>query len=245
MPTALTKSAEDALALFRHHDALAIANRKMANAALSNFLDAVTAGGTFTGSSETTGRVPKCVTVWTSWLAEHGPNTRQHITEATRCRFTEAGTPHTIKWEKIYYDGESDIHDDDLFPQNTIIRFRGKKVKTYRSGVTKTGAAPVIFALWSQRYDVLPVWGVGPERPLTPQDVYDAAVTRGLSHAEAQAEAWPEDPEAMTPMLGVIQPPVKSPYSLIEGPWAEQALDYTNDAGEIHTTPLEGNDSDD
>lgn len=157
MPTALTKSAEDALALFRHHDALAIANRTKANAALGQFLDIISYDDA--GATVRLDRAPKCVRVWTRWLAENGPNTRAYITEATDTKFSERGTPHTIRWDDI----TGDTADDDLFPASTIIRFKGNKLDAGR------GAPPTIFALWSQRYDVLPKFGVGPERPGCPE----------------------------------------------------------------------------
>jgi hypothetical protein len=151
MTSALTKAAEDALATFRHHDALAIANRKKANAALGRFLDIISYGADGTSSGPLS-NVPSCVRIWTRWLVDNGPTIRQDIAEATKTKFTERGTPHTLRWEDIEDGDGADI------PENTIIRFKGIKEDGGR------GAPPTIYALWSQRYEVLPKFGVGPER---------------------------------------------------------------------------------
>jgi hypothetical protein len=192
MPTALTKAAEEALATFRHHDALAIANRQKANAALERFLDIVSYG---TISATPSPNVPTCVRVWTRWLADNGPANRQDITKATGTKFTERGTPHTLRWEDIADGGPSDI------PENTIIRFRGLKTDHGR------GAPPTIYALWSQRFDVLPKFGVGPERPF--------------------ATGGPVSPGALT---GVLQPGERI-IPMIEvtdsNGWAQQAWALT------------------
>lgn len=163
MTTPLNQVAEEALTTFRHYRALADSNARKADSALTRFLDAIS----FDAGAAMTGNVPQCVKVWTNWLAENRPALRQTITEATGIKFTERGTPHTLRWEDVDGFADSDV------PPSTIVRFRGL-------GGGKGRGQVVIYALWSQRYDVLPLFGVGPERP---------------------------DPE---PLTGVIRPPVSS-----------------------------------
>lgn len=145
MPDALSQTAEDALAMFRHHQALAHQHLRKADAFINQFLGA--APPQVTGRAAK--RLPQCVSIWTEWLAENGPNTRQHITDATGVKFTERGTPHTVLWDK-------DIADNQ-FPPSTIVRFAGRKPPG-----GGRGSPPTIYALWSQRFQVNPLFGVGP-----------------------------------------------------------------------------------
>lgn len=151
------------------------------------FLSLVSRSGRGTGVSPT--RIPNCVAVWRNWLAENGPATRQTIAEATGVKFNERGTPHTVKW----VEGEAGL---DFVAPDTITRFLGLKKESGR------GAPPTIYALWSQRYEVLPKFGVGPERP------------------DPDSQSNESEPEALT---GVIRPPLSS-YPIDEEYGEEQPL---------------------
>lgn len=202
MPTALTKAAEEALAQFRHYDALAVNNRKKASSALERFLEIISYG---TDSQAPLGGVPQCVRVWSAWLAQNGPDTRQNITEATGRKFTERGTPHTLRWDDIQ-DGDS-----ANIPENTIIRFTGAKVNEGR------GAQPVVYALWSQRYDVFPKFGVGPSLPDNVADAYGSVAAEGVApSAEAVQQA----------LTGVIRPPT-SAHPIDPDYGEEEPFDFT------------------
>lgn len=168
MTSMLNKAAEDALAEFRHYQALGEANYRRAERAIEAFLRAVAVQPGETLPE----KLPECVRVWTRWLMDHGPNTRQHITKATGVKFSERGTPHTICYDDVTSD------ENDAFPPNTIVRFNGYRPNSGR------GRAPVVFGLWSQRYEVNRLYGIGPG-----------------------PDGPPEEPKAMT---GVIQPPVSS-----------------------------------
>ena len=67
MTDVLSKSAESALATFRHHDGLARLNARKAEAAMDLFLSLLSQDGDGVGVS----RVPNCVVVWRRWLAEN------------------------------------------------------------------------------------------------------------------------------------------------------------------------------
>ncbi len=138
MTSPLTEAAEEALATFKHH-------RALADLAMERFLSILSHGESIaTGQAS----VPRCVRVWAEWLAENGPATRQTITDATDVKFTERGTPHTVLWD--------DLRGADVdVPPGTIVRFKGVRPQG-------RGAGPAIYALWSQRFDVLPLFGVGP-----------------------------------------------------------------------------------
>lgn len=215
MPTALTKSAEDALATFRHHDALAIANRQKANAALERFLSIISYG---TDTAAPLTSVPQCVKVWTRWLVDNGPATRQAITKATGTKFTERGTPHTLQWEDIVDPNSADI------PENTIIRFTGHGLNQGR------GAKPVIYALWSQRYDVLPKFGVGPVEP-------DPLLFKPTVESESNAAV---------PLLGIVTSDgTQSNWGLPPSDqWEELTMDDLYNADDGETQSNENGDSD-
>lgn len=150
MTDLISKAALDALAEFRHHQALSIQHAKKADVSLHKFLDAIP----LKDAPRATTQGPRCLAVWTRWLAENGPNTRSVIAEATGVKFTERATPHTYRWVDVLNA------DDDQISPLSIIRFVGKKTHD-----GQRGAPPVIYALWSQRYDVRTKFGVGPERP--------------------------------------------------------------------------------
>lgn len=166
----LSDAAEEALATYRHH-------RALADDAMNRFLTVITYGKNFTQS----GKTPKCVRAWQRWLADNGPNTRAHITNATGVKFTERGTPHTIKWE------EGDDVSDDRFPLYTITRFTGLPPNG-------RGAPPTIYALWAQRFDVYPKFGVGPTRNAVSTDDEP-------TQEPARAPDLPQEP-----ILGVVPP---------------------------------------
>lgn len=168
MTDALSQAAETALAQFRHHHALASTHSQKADKYLTDFLAAIT---TKVSVATLPRSGPRCVTVWTEWLAANGPNTRTHITDETGVKFTERGTPYTVRWQ--------DVQEETELPQNTIVRFIGQKPPSGK------GAPPTIYALWYQRYDVYPLFGVGPQK--------DGAI--------------PPTPEAPKAMTGVIRPP--------------------------------------
>lgn len=171
MPDALSQTSEDALAMFRHHQALAHQHLRKADAYLNQFLGSASPQA----SGKATRRLPQCVAIWTEWLSENGPNTRQHITDATGVKFTERGTPHTVQW-----DGGM---AESRFPPSTIVRFIGRKPPG-----GGRGSPPTIYALWSQRFDVRPRFGVGPVAP-------DNEIT---------------EEDATQALTGVIRPPVSS-----------------------------------
>lgn len=217
--TALSAAAETALATFRNEDALAIAHRRKANVALDRFLTIINHGESTASIATPTNDAPRCVQVWTKWLQDNGPNTRQHITEQTGVRFSERGTPYTLRW------GDDLLYSlPNLIQPSTIIRFRGTKPPGQR------GAAPTIFALWSQIFDVYPLFGVGPERPdetalrqqtdeaiaqsrlssgllMVPQSLDSSAHgTDDLVEKIKELVAQPIDPDDLTAMTGVIRP---------------------------------------
>lgn len=133
------------LAEISHSLALAQVNLKRAFSALEKY-------ETSMGMAKVTKtHTIRCVQVWQDWLAANGPNTRKHITEVTGVKLTERATPHTVVWD----DG-IDPTDDVAFPANTLMR-----VRSLHEGGGR-GAPPVIYFLWSQRWDVHPLFGVGP-----------------------------------------------------------------------------------
>lgn len=95
----------------------------------------------------------RCVREWADYLASHGPTPKPQIHKDTGIKFTEAGGRYTVEWHSAL-EGVPEDH----FAPNTIM-----KINADPEG--KRGAPPKIYFLWSQRYDVRPLFGVGPSEP--------------------------------------------------------------------------------
>lgn len=160
---------------------------------LKETLDQMTAGRV--GSGPITSPV-RCVREWTDWLSLNGPALKSDIVEATGIKFTERGTPYTVEWSTSLSEAP-----DDQFAPNTIM-----KIGSRAEG---RGAPPKVYFLWSQRWDVHPLFGVGPLKPKTVVDYVNEIGEVGF------------DPE---PLTGVVKPPVVSPHALAPGPWEEPPL---------------------
>lgn len=94
----------------------------------------------------------RCVREWQDWLAHNGPAIKADVHEGTGVKFTERGTPYTVEWTPSL-SGEP----DDRFAPNTLMKIGTRAVGR--------GAPAKVFFLWNQRFDVLPKFGVGPDRP--------------------------------------------------------------------------------
>lgn len=223
MATPLSEAAENALSSFRHHQALALQHSKRADGFLDQFLSLISYEG---AKSDTPAKLPRCVREWTAWLHANGPAFRRDIYEGTGVKFNERGTPHTIQWS-----GKLNDVDDDSISPNTIVRFIG------RSPTSRRGSPPTIYALWSQRYEVRPKFGVGPERPTEDETaIADEHLARGEVRSAAEILKPPET------MLGVIQPP-DGTVSMTEvrdaNGWPQQAWDFYGQAGDAQSNEPE------
>jgi hypothetical protein len=236
----MPSEAERVLGLIIEHHSQATLHLKRMGLYLDQFTGLVSPDGrTYRPASNV-----RCIRVWEEWLTDNGPNTRQHITEATGTKLTERATPHTVLWEpRLETEG-------DAIPPNTLTRFN-----TIRDDGSK-GRPPVVYALWSQRYEVRDLFGVGPIRPAADEtDTLDEILAKQWDEAQTVRLMVPDEltepsddgtlddeiRELLThpvePLTGVIYPPaVQSPYALADGPWNEQAFDYMEDMGEIRLT---------
>lgn len=142
-----------------HHSTLASHHATKADEAIRRLSQLM--GGTTTAATAQTAnrRIPRCVSVWTDYLASHGPSLRQDIEDGTDTRFTERGYPYTVEWER-HMAG----FPDDHFPDDQIVRIRTVKSPGERGG------APVAFFLWAQRWGVHELFGVGPTHRITPDE---------------------------------------------------------------------------
>lgn len=139
----------------------------------------------------------KSLDVWIDWLKANGPSLRQTIWDATGVNLATSATPQVRKWKdhmEMWSDGE--------LPPDTLFNIQGT--------TRRKGRPPVIYFLWSQRFDVFPIFDVGPER-------------------ETDYESEPTDT-----VLGVIQPPDGHPPTwddLVAGakPWPEQSFDFAQE----------------
>ena len=167
---------EQALANFRHEQALSIAHGKRAEKYLAHFLSSF--GEPPSGDRVATGQAVRCVREWTRWLSENGPAHKSTIVEATGVKFTERGMTQTFMWD------DAMVNDaDDALPADALMRIQGPPKNT-------AGRPPMVYFLWSQRYEVYPLFGVGPLRP-------DPA-------------AQSNEPQAMTGVIMPISPVIES-----------------------------------
>lgn len=187
----MNEPAEQALTNFRHEHALSLAHAKRADGYLNQFLQLMS------GKSEApapSGQTVRCVREWTRWLAENGPALKQTVAEETGVKFTERGTPHTFLWDEAMADDP-----DDALPPNVIIRMQGPAAE-------HRGRPPMIYFLWSQRFDVHPLFGVGPVR----SDDLDLGDADSFEEPVPQAQ-WAQDEQETETLLGVIQPEPTAP----------------------------------
>lgn len=97
-------------------------------------------------------RRPKALVRWIDWLKENGPALRKDVAGGTGCNLSQAAMPHVRQW-KEHMEG----WEDDQLPADTLM-----SIQAIPSGL---GRPPVIFFLWSQRYQLLSQFGVGPSQP--------------------------------------------------------------------------------
>lgn len=90
--------------------------------------------------------------MWAEHLAENGPTARGALNTITGLNLTKSGYDRTHAWV-----GPMTYMPDDAFPADAVLRIKGLS-----NGV---GRPPVIFFLWSQRWDVRPKFGAGPTKP--------------------------------------------------------------------------------
>lgn len=213
----MIEAAEQALANFQHEQAMAATHQRRADGYLAQFLSLV---GQKAGNGPT-GQAIRCVREWTRWLSENGPALKPDIQEATGIKFTERGTPHTFLW-----DESMDPEDDDAYPASAIMRVQGPP----QDG---RGRPPMVYFLWSQRWDVHPLFGVGPRRAIHSMEPREVEATvdgepTTLTRVPLRDE-WPDEQSAMT---GVVRPPsdgwtqpVPSVTPMVEG--EEQTFDWS------------------
>lgn len=206
---------EQALSSFQHEQALSIVHARRAEEFLSQFLSLMNRKDG--GSGIPTGQSIRCVREWTRWLSNNGPALRSTITEGTGVKFSDRGTAHTFIWD------DSMLHySDDSLPQFSIVRMRSVTTPG-------RGAPPVIYFLWSQRWQVLPKFGVGPIKPRSTQsdhrtckfisseiDSTKGALSEGYD-SKVDESGYSVDNEILS-LLGVVQPPMdtdKEIYSYV------------------------------
>lgn len=187
----MIEAAEQALANFQHEQAMAQAHAHRADIYLGQFLSLV---GQRTGDRPT-GQSIKCVREWTRWLSDNGPELKPIIQEETGIKFTERGTPHTFLWDDAMADDP-----DDALPPNAICRMQGPP------NADGKGRPPMIYFLWSQRWDVHHLFGVGPVQPWAPEhqavvDTYDGGTLTGVVQPPPLDDGWTQPAPSVTPMV--------------------------------------------
>lgn len=172
-----TLRAEDALAEMTHHLTQAAHHANKAHEAQRVYLSLLPGGDSsvlpgLPSNGSRRRSAPKCVTIWTEYLREHGPSFRQDIQDGTGMKFSERAYPYTIAWD----DGMASAGDSEFMP-DAIVRIRGLKETEGRGG------APVVFFLWEQRFDLFDRFGVGPR----PQQ---AQALLGVIHPPTESQTF-------------------------------------------------------
>lgn len=178
----MNEAAEQALSNFQHEQALSTAHAKRAEGYLAQFLSLV--GQKV--ADRPTGMTVRCVREWTRYLAENGPELKPVIAEETGIKFSERGTPHTFLWDESMADDP-----DDALPPNAICRIQGPPNEG-------RGRPPMVYFLWSQRYDVHPLFGVGPIKPEPSDDLGQ----RYFDTVTAPIDLTEEDEAVIDDLLG-------------------------------------------
>lgn len=129
----------------------------------------------------------RSVREWVGWLRMHGPSYRGEIQEATGINLT-AKPSQVLDWS-----GDMVTWAETAVPGDTLCRTTG-----FREG---RGRPPSIYFLWSQRFDVLPKFGVGPVRP-DPAEPVELA-TGGVVGPDDLGPLLVGDG---APLLGVLSP---------------------------------------
>src|SRR3990167_9510519 len=147
----MTQDTDDALSKIVQH--LAVAQTYLSKAAVLVAEYQSAAAPTPLGSAvRSTNTTIHSLHMWAEHLAEHGPTTRGDLDAATGLNLTKSGYDRTHAWVRpmTYMAGGS-------FPDDAVMRIKGPS-----NGV---GRPPVVYFLWSQRWDVHPLFGVGPVKP--------------------------------------------------------------------------------
>lgn len=171
------------------------------------------------------GGIAKSFDAWIDWVSEHGPSLRQDIWDGTGINLATTATKHTIAWaDRMAY------WEDDAMLPDSLCRITGL--------TTGRGRPPTIYFLWSQRYDVLPKFGVGPAHSdrtkIDPPTEEDLEFLRNIPEDRRHiipeedfpvvepitADMLGDEPEATETLLGVIHPPEPiveegTPYQII------------------------------
>lgn len=144
----------------------------------------------------------RCVREWQDWLTANGPALKSTIHEGTGVKFTERGTAYTVDWVPSLATAP-----DDRFAPTTLMKISSKS--------DGRGAPPKVYFLWSQRFDVYPRFGVGP-------DPAERVIPTGFDVADV---TWPTSPDGGT-VLGVVAPVSAHPIDPEFGD--EQPFDWTD-----------------
>jgi hypothetical protein len=175
----MTADLSELLAEIQHHSALAVRSTKRVMELVQTLADApgvATSSGRLSHPSRT--QVPTSYLRWVGWLKENGPAPRQEVADGANTPLTKRAMELVTNWIPLCEAVEDGTYtDDDLF-----------RVDEQPNGA---GRPRAIYFLWGQRYEVRPLFGVGPERPDAETDT------------ETDAETGTE-PETL---LGVVLPP--------------------------------------
>ncbi len=205
----MTQNAKELLTQITHHETMAAHHTTTAASLRTQYLMLQGSTSVDWSSGLPKRRPTKSNSRWVAWLTANGPATRKTIADAVGLL-----TGDVPPYADQLFDG--------TYPDDTMMRLSAENAHGH-------GRPVDVYFLWSQRFDLLVLFGVGPVPPPTKvisPDERDDLVDQ-LDSGEITADEFVDgifestDPEC--PILGVLQPPERIRLSSIEewdGAWA-------------------------
>lgn len=94
---------------------------------------------------------PPSLFAWAEWLGKNGPSLRNAVYKGTMKQLSSPASKRVLAWTK-----SMDTWDEEDVPSDVVCRIQCNAQQFAK------GRPPTVFFLWSQRYDVYPIFRVGP-----------------------------------------------------------------------------------
>jgi hypothetical protein len=172
---------KELLTQISHHETMANHHTSMATSLRVQYQAAIGDSSVDWGNGVLKRRPTKSHGRWVAWLSENGPAPRKKIAD-------DVGL---LTGEIPPYADTLGLTVDSSFPDNTLMRLSADNGRD-------RGRPVDVFFLWHQRFDVRPLFGVGPTKPEF-QPIDNAPLE--IASVSLDTDGAPGT------MLGVVQPP--------------------------------------
>lgn len=143
----MTQNIKEILDQIRHHEVMIEHHTSLATSLRMQYQSLVGDSSVDWRNSLLKRRPTKSHQRWVEWLSENGPASRKTIADAVGLLTGEIPPYANLLPAK------------GMFPDDMMLRLSADNPHNH-------GRPLDVYFLWSQRFDVLPLFGVGPERPL-------------------------------------------------------------------------------